>query len=206
MGEPWANHSGVIPGRGAKDLLTAMIGWSGRRDSNPRPSPWQGHGSGPPARLSPAERALLRRLFRPVRRVRPSPVADVQHVKPLPTRVPSRSGDLGVRDGTRPRPVPHPERTRHHVFVLTTCRDGHGRARAWTSSEGLGPNPAGRHTPHIALGDHGHERLLPPDGADPTTSWGSRSHAAASGSPARSTILAGLARSAIPGGHGRRSR
>ena len=34
---------------------------------------------------SPAERLVLRRLFRPVRRVRPSPVADVQRVKPLPT-------------------------------------------------------------------------------------------------------------------------
>ena len=78
--------------------------WSGRRDSNPRPSPWQGHGTGPRARLHPVERLVLRRLFRSVRRVRSSPVADVERVKPLPTESVGDfdGGGLDVWAATRP--------------------------------------------------------------------------------------------------------
>jgi len=51
--------------------------WSGRRDSNPRPSPWQGHETGPPRRLPSVEHAPLLRLVRPLRRVGSSPALDV---------------------------------------------------------------------------------------------------------------------------------
>ena len=46
--------------------------WSGRRDSNPRPSPWQGRGARRRSRLASLEQARRRRLVRPLRRVRPS--------------------------------------------------------------------------------------------------------------------------------------
>jgi hypothetical protein len=55
--------------------------WSGRRDSNPRPSPWQGDGFRPWRPLSQVEQALLRRLVRPVRRVGSSPADVVLRVK-----------------------------------------------------------------------------------------------------------------------------
>ena len=61
---------------------------------------------------------MLRRLFRPVRRVRPSPVADVERVKPLPTGAAGAAAAelLGERAATRPTPLP----TSHHP---STCVD-----------------------------------------------------------------------------------
>jgi hypothetical protein len=64
-----------------KWALTRDFVWSGRRDSNPRPSPWQGDAFRPWRPLSPVDQALLRRLGRPVRRVPSSPAEIVQRVK-----------------------------------------------------------------------------------------------------------------------------
>jgi hypothetical protein len=55
--------------------------WSGRRDSNPRPSPWQCDGIRPGRSLESVEQAVVRRFVRPVRRVRSCPVAIVYRVQ-----------------------------------------------------------------------------------------------------------------------------
>jgi hypothetical protein len=48
------------PGRARKVGWTRAFVWSGRRDSNPRPSPWQGDAIRAWRPLSPVEQALLR--------------------------------------------------------------------------------------------------------------------------------------------------
>ena len=83
------------------------FGWSGRRDSNPRPSPWQGYGIRPGRWVESVEQAVVRRFVHPVRRVRSYPVEQLfntfngstnvspvrveewsrtRHVSPQPTR------------------------------------------------------------------------------------------------------------------------
>ena len=93
----------------------------------------EGFLSGPPARPYPAERLVPRRLFHPVRRVGPCPVADVQRGKPLPTRRAGAlaGGGFGVRAATRPTRVSEPVPTRQHV--LTIPPDGRSVVRRWTS-------------------------------------------------------------------------
>ena len=54
----------------AKRPPSQVLTLRGRRDSNPRPSPWQGNGNRPPTPLQSAEQAPVRRLVRPVRRSR----------------------------------------------------------------------------------------------------------------------------------------
>ena len=64
MGTAWANLGQTIRrGRtqpGSKARLTCVNAWSGRRDSNPRPSPWQknGYGIGWLRRLVPLSRVF----------------------------------------------------------------------------------------------------------------------------------------------------
>ena len=84
VAELYARSVGERPAQKPSGLERTTV--SGRRDSNPRPSPWQGHGSGPPGRLRSAELGLFRPALHPVRRVGPSPMADVERVKPLRTQ------------------------------------------------------------------------------------------------------------------------
>ncbi len=55
--------------------------WSGRQDSNPRPSPWQSHGCRPTGQPRSVEQVRLLRFVRPIRRERSPTAHVVQRVK-----------------------------------------------------------------------------------------------------------------------------
>ncbi len=85
------SHNVQSPGRLQKWRLTRAFVWSGRRDSNPRPSPWQGDALPAEPRPRGSQRLAGRRQFRHPRR-RPAVLVLVRILVAPATRIRTENG------------------------------------------------------------------------------------------------------------------
>jgi hypothetical protein len=84
---------GSVSSRYWGSSLPHLRRWSGRRDSNPRPSPWQGGDFGPSGSAGSPEVRLRAPSFQPVHPVRPcSRALYYRRLKTLPSLVPGPVG------------------------------------------------------------------------------------------------------------------
>ena len=142
---------------------------AGRRDSNPRPSPWQSYGIRPGRWLGSVEQAVVRRFVRPVRRVPSCPVAIVYRVKRVYqliaagrvglvvyASVSPRSGATSARSQTSPQ---RSEVSAHGSSIMRSrhVRELHRALRRWlgristgtrTASGSPTPNSPPSHSTH----------------------------------------------------------